>query len=512
MRAVPSLLIFFMGLCFYALMNYGGVRTSDGEIVFRVGESLESDLTFEVAEDLGAWPEFGVARGEDGKLYSVFGPGQSILSSVLIKLAKGTNYDAWFRSPRAHLPLSYYLPDSWRSFISKSKPEDMAPHALRFVVSYLYIGVSALGLVMFWLITRKMVSAPLPSFSVTVLYGFGTLALPYSGTFLSEPLANLFVLTAFYFLVCRDPRFQGAAGSKSTLALLPAGLSLGAATATHITAVLFFPFFLFYCAHFCGAWGKDWRDSVKPVALFVSGFALVCLLLGYYNYSRFGTPFQTGRTVDLYGALTLGYGRFVSPWTGLYGLLLGPGKGILLFCPAVLLGVVSWRCFHRSYPALSYALAGAALFRIVFIACRSDWHGGFCLGPRYLLMLIPFLLIPIVFWLKEQSDRNNKTAIRLFAAFSLICISQQLYFSIGEIFSYYHILKLETRSLDVGLLYLRWSSSPLFRLLNFERGPFLLQGVPVSNVSLWIIATALMTMVLGIGWFSTSAHRRREST
>lgn len=244
---------------------------------------------------------------------------------------------------------------------------------------------------------------------------------------------------------------------------------------------------------------------MKPVALFAAGFIVVCLWLGYYNYSRFGNFLETGRTVDLYDSVTLGYGRFVPPWTGLYGLLLSPGKGIFLFCPAVLLGIVSWRSFHKSYPALSYTLAGAALFRIVFIACRSDWHGGFCLGPRFLLMLIPFLLIPVGYLLREQLHRNGRIALGLFALSSFICISQQIYFGIGEIVSYYHILKWKAVSLDVDQIYLKWGNSPLFHLLEFERGPFLLQGVAVSNVSLWLIATALMAAVLGIGCFFSFA-------
>jgi hypothetical protein len=252
-------------------------------------------------------------------------------------------------------------------------------------------------------------------------------------------------------------------------------------------------------------WSKDWRGSVKPVALFTVGFFLVGLWLAYYNYSRFGNILETGRTVDIYDNLTFGYGRLVSPWTGLYGLLISPGKGLLLFCPAVILGFVSWRHFHRAHPVLSYALAGAAVFRIVFISCRSDWHGGFCLGPRFLLMLIPFLLIPFGYLLQDMLRRNNRIAGATVFVSLLVCVSQQLYFSIGEMCSYYHLLKWKIDSLDVGRLYLTWGNSPLFRLLEFRRGPFLLREVPVSNLSLWLIATAALAVLLGIGCYFSFA-------
>ena len=60
---ISSVLIFCIGAFLYALMNYGGIRAPDSEIVFRVGESLESNLTFEVANDLESWKGFGVASG-----------------------------------------------------------------------------------------------------------------------------------------------------------------------------------------------------------------------------------------------------------------------------------------------------------------------------------------------------------------------------------------------------------------------------------------------------------------
>lgn len=227
MRTRYSVLIFFVCAFLYALMNYGGIRSPDGEIVFRASESLESDLTFEIVKDLEDWKGFGVARGNGGKLYSVFGPGQSILCSALIKLAKGIDYNEWRESLRAHLPLSFFQPNGLAMFTTKSRPENIEPHALRFVVSYLYVAVSALAPVVFWLILQKMVLAERVAFFVAILYGFGTMVLAYSGMFLSESLATLFLLASFYFLIGQDPRFQRAADSKSRIGLFGGGIMLG---------------------------------------------------------------------------------------------------------------------------------------------------------------------------------------------------------------------------------------------------------------------------------------------
>jgi hypothetical protein len=149
-------------------------------------------------------------------------------------------------------------------------------------------------------------------------------------------------------------------------------------------------------------------------------------------------------------------------------------------------------------------LAGAALLRLVFIATRSDWHGGFSLGPRMLVMLLPFLLVPVVPWLDRKLEEGNRRALRLFVGFSLLCIAQQVAFCVGEVFSYSHMVRelYATQGVNVFVddrIYLDWGLSPLLYLLDGNCGPWLLSTLPVDIHVLWGLMTALLTVLYVLG-------------
>ncbi len=281
--------------------------------------------------------------------------------------------------------------------------------------------------------------------------------------------------------------------------LLAAGIALGLAAATHISAVLFAPFFCVYAAYLAR------KDAVSRVyagaagaVIFAAGAALLLALLGYYDYARFGDIFETGRTA---GANT--YGTFVAPWRGLWAELFSAGKGLFFYCPAIILGLLAWPAFHKKHRVMSFVILAAALFRVIFIAARSDWHGGFSLGPRYLVMLIPFLLLPIGVWVSESIRAGNRKAMLMFAAGSLACIAQQIYFSLGEIFSFLYSVKWSGMNRGVNVLkddviYLDWDVSPLLHILNGQRGPVLLSWIGLNNYTLWLLLVLIAGVALSL--------------
>jgi len=190
-------------------------------------------------------------------------------------------------------------------------------------------------------------------------------------------------------------------------------------------------------------------------------------------------------------------------WHGLYGLLLGGGKGLLVFCPAVVLALLGWPAFARGHGRLAALLGAAVLARVLFVASYYDWHGGFCLGPRYLLMAVPFLVLPFGFWWRNRLRERRWTMIAVSAAVAWSLAAQQFYFALGEIFRYLHTVKLEALRDGVDVLagnriYLDWSLSPALHLLDQPRGAFLLGWIPLSGPTLWAVgAGALFVLVAG---------------
>ena len=331
----------------------------------------------------------------------------------------------------------------------------------------------------------------------------------------AEPLSTLLSLLSFELIV---KVVSGGASYAGTRAVFLAGLLLGCAAATHITAVLLVPFYgLYLFAGLSRRTGPEGRTSRALLTEFLLvGVSVVVLLLLYYNYARFGNPAETGRTIDYVALRRFGYGYFVAPWQGLLGLLVSPGKSILLYCPAVLLGAFAWNHLRRKDGLLAWTIAGIVLLRWVFIASRFDWPGGFSLGPRYLVPVIPFAVIPAAFWLSDQISLRRTSNVLLFLLATFVAVLQQFYFALGEVFSFYYLIVIFAGR-EAGKLFAGWTIyyapqySPLLHMLEGRRGPFLLKLIDVPNHTLFLAAVLILTGLTCLAAWKLQRHFAREA-
>ena len=80
-------------------------------------------------------------------------------------------------------------------------------------------------------------------------------------------------------------------------------------------------------------------------------------------------------------------------WLGLWGLLVSWGKSFFLYNPIMLLAVPATIWFIRRHGWLSTLLVGIPLVYLALYSKKEVWYGGNTWGPRYLLPIIPFLVI-----------------------------------------------------------------------------------------------------------------------
>ncbi len=477
----------------YLMTAYGGIRSHDGEIVFRCAESLAAGEGFSLTEDLDKWPGFGVASGADGKAYPVFGPLQSIcmapfvaLASRAVNLVGSDSFGTW-------VPISYFVNRNAPGIYGMSiRPKDPRPHFRRFLMAWFNPVLSAFSVLLFFFILRKIKYGESTCVITSVLFGAGTLVWPYSGTFFSEPLALALVMWSFLGLLPPETGDDREKGS-SLLPGLKSGVILGLAGTAHLSSVLFFPFWCFLAL----------RREGKAAAGFLIGFLTIMSLLGTYDYVRFGNPFETGRTVDPDSVEKFLYGRFVKPWNGLYGLLFGAHKGLFFFCPIVLGGIAFFPEFLRRFPSIGWPVAGSVLLRLVFIAARSDWDGGYAHGPRYLLLILPFLLLPLAQGVDDLLNSGTYRRKAIWGMAAGLCISQQWYFCLGDVFYFlFSTLFFVNRGMIPAEAALdpttSWTTTPLFDLLEARRAPFLLTFLPVSNDFLWWTGTMAFFLLIGL--------------
>lgn len=494
---MKSLQLFLACLLTYMLFSFYGIRSPDSEVVFRTTASLADYRTFSVTERMD-WADFGVAKGVDGKYYSVFGPGQAVAAVPLYWISKIIAKSGWYHTLPNLIAPNYQVNNGLNRFI---KGEDLIPiedHALRTVTGLFNSIVSALLVLIFFLISKNLTNSESASYLSSLIFALGTLVFPYSGTFFSEPLALLFMLLSLLYLI-KQYMTKSHIERELYISLMLSGLFLGLSVFTHLSAILFAPFFGIFAA-FIGS--KKNHLNLKNIgwqgACFTVGFFVAFSALGYYNYARFDEILETGRNLPPHNKYLH---SFVSPWSSIWDLIFSSGKGLLLFCPIIAFSFFIWKPFHDKFELLSYTIIGSSLFRLVFIASRSDWHGGFCLGPRYLLLLVPILILPLCEYLRRIIATKKIEKIKLTLGLVFICIAQQIYFTLGEIFVFLYMVKWEGSARGVNVfegqkIYLSWDYSPITGLFITPRSPLFLRLLPLEQASLYFVILLIVGAIL----------------
>jgi hypothetical protein len=102
---------------------------------------------------------------------------------------------------------------------------------------------------------------------------------------------------------------------------------------------------------------------------------------------------------EIFGRLAGGYyssftGNF---WTGMAGVFVSPGRGLLIYTPMAAFAVCAFlpaaRKARAAHKPLLVASCTMAILLIATVAAWSMWWGGHCFGPRLLTELIPALAV-----------------------------------------------------------------------------------------------------------------------
>ncbi len=134
--------------------------------------------------------------------------------------------------------------------------------------------------------------------------------------------------------------------------------------------------------------------AVLPLAL---GFAA---FLGT-NVLRYGVPFDSGYGSPLRGGIF--DGQILS---GALGLLISPGRGLLVHAPLLLLVPIGLaRALREGERLIVLAVLGVAALVGIPAALLDDWHGAATYGPRYVLPALPYLWLFVALALDEALRR-----------------------------------------------------------------------------------------------------------
>lgn len=141
----------------------------------------------------------------------------------------------------------------------------------------------------------------------------------------------------------------------------------------------------------------------RRILAVIAGGAPFAIALGAYHTIAFGGPLRNPypfSKVPEYQEFSTGgmFGIHLPSLTTAMRLLGDPTYGLFVFAPVLILAIPAMRTARsRMTPAAWWTLLLAPLSLLVLYAGYPFWHGGWNVGPRYLMPAVPFLTAPLLF-------------------------------------------------------------------------------------------------------------------
>jgi len=308
-------------------------------------------LPIDVGEDMHG----NIAINQNGDRYMVYNPGHTIIFipiyslSKLIRLSEGD---------------SYYLS--------------------AFFVSFINYFIHALCAFFLFRIALLLGAKESNAYLLAALFGLTSYSFVFAQSTYEHHFEMLFILMSFYYALKGGSRNYD----------FKSGLMLSIGLFFRTTTILAIPSILLMM--------KDNKSRIRALLGMLPGIVFIL----FYNYYRFGNPFESGYSF----AWSLAHGGEFSYWsimnvpTAILGLLFSPGKGLLIFSTTVLIAMLGAKSFWLKNSSLSYSILALSFLYFAVFAMNFAWHGSiWSFGPRYILPILPLLYLPAIYLKPSKS-------------------------------------------------------------------------------------------------------------
>jgi len=310
-------------------------------------------------------------------------------------------------------------------------PSAVAGHFTGYFIILFTVGLSStLCSVCVYRFLHRLSENPTLSMVITLAYALGTLALPYSTMFFSHQFAAALSFFFFYmiFSVKNDVDQNITLNKRHVVKITLGSLAGGYAFATEFPTALVLGFILIYAfGVFCSR--RLHRLWLLTLLAFLAGL----LPLVFYNLTIFDQIWHPAYTAyatenaKIFAEHKQGYLGVQNPFTNpnflsnLYQITFGAQRGLfycnpvlVLVIPGYLIGFILFYVKGRQIsgflPTISQLMRnGLGEFLLSFCAFSAFlifnasygnsivfWGGGACTGPRHIVPVLPFLVIPLL--------------------------------------------------------------------------------------------------------------------
>ena len=241
---------------------------------------------------------------------------------------------------------------------------------------------AALSVTAFFLISNALNYKLKTSLTLALLFGLSTPVWAYSQTSLTVVPTLFFVLFSFYF-------FTKYHKTQSSKFLIGCGLSLGFSyLIREDTALIIAPVMIYFLITLV-----KHKQKIKKLFFFfttITPFYFITILI---EYLRFGSTVGLSTTSGQLSSFS--YFTPDNIILGATGLLFSPGLGLFIFAPIVLTIFFTFPDFYKKNKGYTFLFITFITLGLIYYGHIEFWHGLVSWSARYLLLFIPFFLLPL---------------------------------------------------------------------------------------------------------------------
>jgi len=264
----------------------------------------------------------------------------------------------------------------------------------------------SLSVAIFFLICRTFDFSRKISLTVSLIFAFATPIFAYSQTSLNVVPLIFFVLLGYYFY----RKFQLNDSKKN---LLACGTVLGFAFLVRNDAVLFIiPLF------FLIIYDIVIKHTKFPSIFFFSiipifSFLFLKFIIIPIRFVEASIPVPVNPKIIP--------GTHTTPFfEGAVGLLFSPGVGLLIFSPVLFTIFFSFVDFFKNNKKECILFLSFIILFLVYYSTLNNWNGLNAWSARYLLPLIPFMLIPLAASLEKRKSKILRLLLSIPISFGIL--------------------------------------------------------------------------------------------